>query len=102
MSPHIKVRSSSPPPLPILAHSRSSELEYNSKNDNPIGVDLEGLIQSRNFTLRVIGLRKGSNDPPSATLDLRLKGDATFKEVKVAIKDAGTSLMILPMFSLHV
>ena len=99
--PHIKARSLSPPLLPISAHSRSSELEYNSTNEHPIGVDLEGLIQSRNFTLKVIGLLKDSNDP-SDTLDLQLKGDATLDEVMVAIKDAGASLTILPMFSHHV
>ena len=56
--PHIKRRSSSPrlPPLPVSGYSRSPEPEYNSGNEHPIGVDLEGLIQCGNFILNVTGL----------------------------------------------
>ena len=104
---HFKRRSSSPrlPPLPVSADSRSPEPECNSGNEHPIGVDLEGLIQSGIFTLKVTGLRKDSDDHPQAplsTLNLRLRDVATLDEIKVAIKDAGASLTILPMFSLHV
>ena len=94
--PHFKRRSSSPrlPPLPVSADSRSLEPECNSGNEHPIGVDLEGLIQSGNFTLKVTGLRKDPDHPqaPLSTLNLRLRGDATLDEIKVAIKDAGASL----------
>jgi hypothetical protein len=98
-SPHIKRRSSSPPlpPLPVSVYSRSSEPEYKSTNEHPIGVDLEGLIQSGNLTLEVIGLRKYYN-PSLSSLNLRLRGDATLDEINVAIKDAGASLMILQCF----
>ena len=103
---HIKGRSSPPPlpPTPLLlsAYSRSSEPEYNSTNEQQSGVDLEGLIQSGFFTLKVVGLRKDSNDNSSSTLDLRLKADVTLIEIMDAIKDAGASLTIFPMFSLHV
>ena len=100
--PHFKRRSSSPrlPPLPVSADSRSLEPECNSGNEHPIGVDLEGLIQSGNFTLKVTGLRKASHHPPSdsSTLNLRLRAYATLDEIKVAIKDAGASLTILSFF----
>ena len=104
--PHIRGRSSSPrlPPLPVSPYSHSSEPEYNSVNEHPIGVDLKGLILSGIFNLKVTGLRKYSDHfkAPLSTLNLRLRGDATLDEIKVAIKDAGASLTILPMFSLHV
>ena len=89
---HIEGRSSSPPlpPLPFSGSSRSSEPEYNSTNEQQIGVDLNGLIQSGNSTLKVIGLRKYSNDNLS-TLDLRLKANVTLVEIRAAIKDAGAS-----------
>ena len=104
--PHIKGRSSSPrlPPLSVSAYSRSPEPEYNSGDEHLIGVDLKGLIQSGDFTLKVTGLRKGSHHPPSgsSTLNLRLRAYATLDEIRVAIKDAGASLTILSIFSLHV
>ena len=83
---------------------RSFEPEYNSTNEQKIGVDFKGLIQSEIFTLKVIGLRKDSEsyDTSLSTLDLQLKADVTLVEIMVAIKDAGASLTILPMFSLHV
>ena len=101
-SPHIKGRSSSPPlpPLPRSV-SLSSEPEYNS-NEQQIGVDLEGLMQSGDCALKVTGLRKDYNDTSKSTLDLRLKVNATLAEIIVAIKDAGASLTILPMLYLHV
>jgi hypothetical protein len=100
-NPRIKGRSSSlrhPSfKLPFSAHSRSSK---------PKDISLEGLIQSGNFNLKVVGLQKYFNLRPSksglSTLDLQLKADATKDEIMVAIKDAGVFLMILPMFSLHV
>ena len=110
---HIKGRSSRPlPSLPFSANSLSSEPEYNSTNEQQIGVDLKGLIQSGNFTLKVIGLRKLENDfdddsffsldpEPLFTLDLQLKADATVVEIMAAIKDAGESLIIFPCF-LHI
>jgi hypothetical protein len=103
-SPSIKRRSSSPPlpPLPVSAYSRSSEPEYNSTNEHPIGLDLEGLIQSGNFTLKVTGLRKDYCHGPLSSLNLRLRGDATIDEINVAIKDAGASLTILSMFFPHI
>ena len=96
---HIKSRSSSPPllPLPLSAYFHSSET-YNFTDEQQLGVDLEGLIQSGYVPLKVKGLRKDFNDT-SSTLDLRLKADATSDEIMVAIKDAGA---ILPIFSLHV
>ena len=100
-SPHDKRRFSSPlPPLPVSAYSRSPKPEYNSTNEYPTGINLESLILSGNFTLKVIGLRKDNDHPPLSTLELQLRGDATLDDIKVAIKDAGASLMILPMFSL--
>jgi hypothetical protein len=91
----IKGRSSSPrhPSSKLLfsAHSRSS---------NPTDINLEGLVQSGNFNLKVLGLLK--SDSSLSTLDLQLKADATPDEIMVAIKDAGAFSMILPMFSLHV
>ena len=107
-SSHIKGQSSSPPQalpgaLSFSAYSRSSEPEHNSTNEQQSGVDLKGLIQSGNdFTLKVVGLRKDSNDNSSSTLILRLKADATLIEILDAINDAGASLTILPMFSLHI
>ena len=106
-SPHIKGRSSFRPlpSLPASSYPRSSEPGYNSTNKHPIGVDLDSLIQSGNFTLKVKGLRKDNDDyfpGPFFTFDLRLKGDTTLDEIRVAIKNAGASLTILPMFSLHV
>ena len=104
---HIERRSSPPlPPLTFSANSLSSDPEYNSTNEQQIGVDLEGLVQSGNFTLKVIGLQKPSYDSfsfdsdsePLSTLDLRLKADATLVEIMVAIKDAGVSLMVLSIF----
>ena len=92
---HIEGRSSSPPPPPLLSshYSRSSEPECNSTNEQQSGVDLEGLIQSGNFTLKVVGLRKDSNVQVNSlfTLDLRLKANVTLIEI-----------MVVPMFSLHV
>ena len=102
-SPHDKGRFSSPPlpPLPVSAYSRSPKPEYNSTNEYQTGINLESLILSGNFTLKVIGLRKDNDHPPLSTLELQLRGDATLDDIKVAIKDAGSSLMtILPMFSL--
>jgi hypothetical protein len=86
------------------AYSRSSEPEYSSTNEQKIGVDFKGLIQSEIFTLKIIGLRKDfeSYDTSLSTLDLQLKADVTLVEIMAAIKDAGASLIILPMFSLHV
>ena len=128
---HIKGRSSRPlPSLPFSANSLSSKPEYNSTNEQQIGVDLKGLIQSGNFTLKVIGLRKLGNDfdddsfssfglvrelrndfdddsffsldsESLFTLDLQLKADATVVEIMAAIKDAGGSLIIFPCF-LHI
>ena len=98
---HVKERSSSSPPLPPLpssAYSRSSE----PTNEKQISVDLERLIQSGNLTLKVRGLRKDSSDNSWSTLDLRLKADATPVEIRAAISDAGTSLIILLLFSLLV
>ena len=94
---HITEPSFSPgPPLP-----RSSEPEYNSANEQlQSSLNLEGLIQSRNFTLKVVGLRKHSedNDNSLSTLDLRLKADVSLTEIKAAIKDAGVSMTTLTMF----
>ena len=49
--------------------------------------------------MKVRGLR-GDKDFPFelSTLNLQLKGDATLANIMAAIKDAGESLMILPMF----
>ena len=84
--------------LPFSAYFRSSKPKSVDTKHNypPIGVDLKGLIQSGNLTLKVTGLRKYFYHSPSSTLDLRLRGDATLDEIKVAIKDAGASLTILP------
>ena len=84
------------PPSRVKGRSSSPGLPL-FRSYKPKGVDIEGLIQSRNFTLKVIGLRRGPR--LSCTLDLRLKADATSAEIMVAIKDAGVSLMILPMLS---
>ena len=82
-----------PPPSPFSAYSLqvSSEPEYNSTNEQQIDIDLEGLIQSRDLTLKVIGLQKLQEDfnDDSFLLDLRLKADATQNDIMVAIKDAG-------------
>ena len=102
---HSKGRSSSRPlpPLPFSAYSRPSGPEYNSTNQQQMSVDLKGLIQSGNdVKLKVVGLRKDSNDNSLSTLNLQLKVDVTLAEIMVAIKDAGASLTILPMFSLRV
>ena len=85
--------SRAPRPLPPLP-SRSSEQQK-------IGIDLENLIQSGNLTLKVIGLRKDSNDNSLSSLDLRLRADVTLVEIMAAIKDAGASSTILPVFILH-
>ena len=97
-APHIFSRAShiflrAPRPLPPLP-SRSSEQQK-------IGIDLEGLIQSGNLILKVIGLRKDSNDNSLSSLDLRLRADVTLVEIMAAIKDAGASSTILPVFILH-
>ena len=86
------------PPLSISACSHSSE----PTNEQPIGVDLEGLIQSANLTLKVKGLRKDSYDTSLSTLDLQLKADVTLVEIIAAIKGAGVSLTIFLMFPPHV
>ena len=95
ISPRIIGRSSSShvPPSPFSAYSRSSKPKYNSTSVDAIDVDLDGLIKSANFSLKVIGLRKDSNhwDPPFSTLDLQLKANATRVEIRNAIKDAGVS-----------
>jgi hypothetical protein len=91
---HISPLSPPLPPLPSEAYSRSSE----PTNEKQIGVDLEGLIQSGNLTLKVRGLRKDSSDNSLSTLDLQLKADATPVEIMAAIKNAGASLTFLPIF----
>ena len=85
------------PPSRVKGRSSSPRLPLFRSSSKPKGVDIEGLIQSRNFTLKVIGLRRGPR--LSCTSDLRLKADATSAEIMVAIKDAGVSLMILLMLS---
>ena len=85
------------------APSMFSALFRSSKPKYTIGVDLGGLIQSANVSLKVIGLQKDSNHrySPLSTLDLQLKANATQVEIMNAIKDAGVSSAIIPMFSLH-
>ena len=123
---HIKGRSSPLLRLPpssfklpssaaIGSDSLSSEPEDNLTNEQQIGVNLEGLIQSGKFTLKIVGLRKlGQNEnfgynsfssnwsskSSLSTLDLHLSGDATLVDIMVAIKNAG-ALIILPVFCLH-
>ena len=92
----IKGPSASPvPPRPFSP-------EYNSANEQQSGLDLEGFIQSGNFILKIVGLRKDSNDNSLPTLDLQLKGGVNIIEIIAAIKDAGASLKILLIFSLRV
>ena len=101
-SPHIKRLSSSPRPSPLpVSASLSSEPEHNSTNEHSIGVesfDLESLIQSGNFILKVRGLREDKDYFPFelSTLNLQLKGDATLDSIMATIKEAGTSLTIVP------
>ena len=87
-APHIKEPSASPVP-PLL---RSSEPEYNSANERQSGLDLEGLIESGNFTLKVVGLRKDYTDNSLSVVDLQLKAGVTVPEIKTAIREAGASL----------
>ena len=84
------------------APHRPSSPEYNSANEQQNGLDLEGFIQSGNFNLKIVGLRKDSDDNSLSTLDLQLKGGVNIFEIIAAIKDAGASLKILPIFSLRV
>ena len=69
--------------LPFSAYFRPSK----PKSD----VDLEGLIQSGSFILKVIGLRKDSRHPPLSTINLRFIGNATLANIMAAIEDAGES-----------
>jgi hypothetical protein len=80
------------PPLPFSAYARPSEPEHNYINKQEIGVNLESLIQSGIFTLKVVGLRKNYYINNSlSTLDLQLKADATLDDIMAAITDAGAS-----------
>ena len=113
---HVKGRSSAPLPSLSLSTYSQTDSEYNSTNEQQNGVDLEGLIQSGNLTLKVTGLRKKlgkdtNDDPffsmdslptldPLYTLDVRLKTDTTLGNIMDAIKDAGASSIIYLLYFL--